>query len=77
MADKREKEKKNKEPRQAAPTLDQQQMARQSAPRPTMEDEARKIYQAQQAANIAGPNGAVDGFRVLREVIGREEVQQG
>ena len=76
MADKREKEKKNKELRQAAPTLDQQQMVRQSAPRPTMEDEARKIYRAQQAANIAAPNGAVDGFRVLREVIGREEVQQ-
>ena len=70
MADKREKEKVNKEQQ---PTLDQQMVQRQSAPRPTARQEAEKLYAMKQAG---ANDGAVDGFKVLREVIGREEVQQ-
>ena len=69
MADKQEKEKQNKE----QPTLDQQMVQRQSAPRPTAREEAEKLYMQQ---NQAPADGALDGFKVLREVIGREEVQQ-
>ena len=67
---------------QEKPTQDQipieEQMARrQSAPRPTAQSEFQKM----QAQKMASPqqidaNGAVSGFSVLAEVIGREEIQK-
>lgn len=50
---------------------EQQMMRRQSAPRPTLEDEVQKIN----AQAMAAPTGGVvDGFKVLDERIGREEI---
>ena len=44
---------------------------RQSAPRPTPESEVAKMQMAQPQA----PNGAMDGFKALTQVIGREQIQ--
>ncbi len=59
---------------------EEQMMRRQSAPRPTIEDEARKLYQMQQAKAMMGQGrdalGAMDGFKALAQVIGREQVQK-
>ena len=77
------KKNQNMEPEvQEKPTQDQipieEQMARrQSAPRPTAQSEVQKM----QAQKMASPqqidaNGAVSGFSVLAEVIGREEIQK-
>ena len=52
---------------------EQQMMRRQSAPLPTMEEEVQKIN-AQPMASPMG--GAVDGFKVLKQRIGKEEVQK-
>ena len=50
---------------------EQQMMRRQSAPRPTLDDEVQKIN----AQAMAAPTGGVvDGFKVLEERIGREEI---
>ena len=43
---------------------------RQSAPRPTPQSEVAKLQMAQPA-----PNGAMDGFKALAQVIGREQIQ--
>ena len=48
---------------------------RQSAPRPTPQSEALKMQTAM-SPNTADANGAVNGFAVLTEVIGREEIQK-
>ena len=53
--------------------FEEQMARRQSAPQPTAQDDAMKLYQAQAAAN---QNGAVDGFKALAQVIGREQVQK-
>ena len=54
-------------------------MRRQSAPRPTAQDEARRMYEAQQAQMMQGQgrdaSGALDGFKALAQVIGKEQVQ--
>ena len=54
-------------------------MRRQSAPRPTAQGELRKMYAAQQAQMMQGQGrdalGAIDGFKALAQVIGREQVQ--
>ena len=59
---------------------EEQLMRRQSAPRPTAESEARKMYQQQQAQMMMGQGrdatGAMDGFKALAQVIGREQVQK-
>ena len=59
---------------------EEQLMRRQSAPRPTAESEAQKIYQMQQAQMMMGQgrdaSGAMDGFKALTQVIGREQVQK-
>ena len=80
--------KKNKEPTEATqteatqsqPTNEEQMMRRQSSPRPTIEDEARRIYLKQQEQMMQGQGmseaGAMDGFKALAQVIGREQVQQ-
>ena len=66
----------------ATPTRsnDEQMMRRQSAPRPTAQSEAQRLYQMQQAKMMQGQGmndtGAVNGFKVLERVIGKEQVQQ-
>ena len=55
-------------------------MRRQSAPRPTAESEAQRLYQMQQQRMMQGqgimPSGAMDGFKALSQVIGKEQVQK-
>ena len=65
---------------QHQPTNEEQMMRRQSAPRPTVEEETMKALEAQQAKQMASSqggmvNGAMDGFKALAQVIGREQVQ--
>jgi hypothetical protein len=57
--------------------MEEQMVRRQSAPRPTPQSEMQKL-QAQQMASpqAVDQNGAVSGFSVLAEVIGREEIQK-
>ena len=50
--------------------IEEQMARRQSAPRPTPQSELQKMQMAQQA-----PTGAMDGFKALAQVIGREQVQ--
>ena len=54
-------------------------MRRQSAPRPTAQDEARRMYEAQQMKMMQGQgvdaSGAMDGFKALSQVIGKEQIQ--
>ena len=67
----------NTEPEKEQVPIEEQMMRRQSAPRPTAQQEAERLYQAQMTSpNQADHNGAVSGFRVLAEVIGREEIQK-
>ena len=66
-----ENEKKQEESNQKEMPLEEQRMHRQSAPRPTVSDELQRLGMANQH-----PDGVMDGFRVLEEVIGREEVQE-
>lgn len=57
--------------------IEEQMARRQSAPRPTAQEELQKMQQAQMVSpNQADQNGAVSGFGVLAEVIGREEIQK-
>ena len=59
---------------------EEQIMRRQSAPRPTAESEAQRMYQEQQAKMMMGQgrdaSGAMNGFKALTQVIGREQVQK-
>ena len=83
-----DRKKKNTEPteatqaeaKQSQPSNEEQMMRRQSAPHPTIQDEARRIYQQQQAQMMQGQGvdsmGAMDGFKALAQVIGREQVQK-
>ena len=69
------------QPTQNAPVSNEEQMMRrQSAPHPTIEAEAQKLYQMQQQKMMQGqgmmPTGAVNGFRVLERPIGKEAVQK-
>lgn len=59
-------------PKQAEIPMEEQMARRQSAPRPTAQSELQKmqIAQTQQA-----PSGAIDGFKALAQVIGREQIQ--
>ena len=58
----------------------EQLMRRQSAPRPTVQDEAMRLAQMQQAKMMMGQgvdaSGAMDGFKALAQVIGREQIQK-
>ena len=64
---------------QEAVSPEEQIMRRQSAPRPTAESEARRLYEMQQVQMMQGQGrdalGAMDGFKALEQVIGREQVQ--
>ena len=59
---------------------EEQMLRHQSAPRPTAESEAQRIYQMQQQKMMQGqgmnPMGAMDGFKALTQVIGKEQVQK-
>ena len=72
MAEKKKNEmpEKQEETAQAQIPLEEQIARRQSAPRPTPQSEYQKM--AQQAA----PTGAIDGFKALAQVIGREQIQK-
>ena len=50
--------------------IEEQMARRQSAPRPTVQDELMKMQQAQTKY------GVVDGFKALAQVIGREQIQK-
>ena len=54
------------------PTNEEQMMRRQSAPRPTVQDEMAKIAYGRQQM----PKGVTNGFNALAEVIGKEQVQK-
>ena len=64
----------------ATPSPEEQLMRRQSAPHPTIESEAAKFYQMQQLKMLMGQGmnalGAMDGFKALGQVIGREQIQE-
>jgi len=64
----------------ATPSPEEQLMRRQSAPHPTIESEAAKFYQMQQMKMMMGQGmnalGAMDGFKALGQVIGREQIQE-
>lgn len=73
MAIFRRNKKENTEPEQneqRQPTNDEQMMRRQSAPRPTVADALAKHGQGMTA------DGAINGFKALAQVIGREQVQK-
>lgn len=53
--------------------IEEQMLRRQSAPRPTAQSELQRMQVSPQQTN---KNGAVDGFSVLKEVIGKEEIQK-
>ena len=62
---------KNKEEEaQKQPTNEEQMLLRQSAPKPTAEEEAMKLMQGRT------PDGSINGLRALAQVIGREQVQK-
>ena len=71
MTDKKKKPPKQEEKQM---TNEAQMMVRQSAPQPTFED---YIAQQAQMQAIQNPNtsGAINGFQVLAQVIGKEQVQ--
>ena len=67
--DKRKKEKTPaKAPQEAAAAPEEQLARRQSAPQPTAQEELLKM--------VPPAEGAMDGFRALAQVIGREQVQE-
>ena len=59
---------------------EEQLMRRQSAPQPTAQGEAMRLQQLQQAKMMQGQgidaSGAMDGFKALAQVIGKEQIQQ-
>ena len=62
------------------PSPDEQMMRRQSAPRPTPQSEAQRLYAMQQQKMMQGQGvnstGAMDGFKALSQVIGKEQIQK-
>ena len=65
------KKKRTTEDTSAIP-FEEQMVRRQSAPRPTAQDEVQKMQMAQMTSP---PAGAIDGFKALAQVIGREQIQ--
>lgn len=61
-------------------SLDEQMTRRQSAPRPTAESEAQRLYEAQKAKMMQGQGtnamGATNGFKALAQVIGKEQIHE-
>ena len=58
--------------KEATPPIEEQMARRQSAPRPTPQSELLRMQMAQPKQ---APAGAMDGFKALAQVIGREQVQ--
>ena len=52
--------------------IEEQMLRRQSAPRPTAQEEVQRL---QMASSTAPKNEALDGFRALAQPIGKEQVQ--
>ena len=52
--------------------FEEQMARRQSAPRPTAQSEIQKM---QAASAMTAPTGAINGFKALTQVIGREQIQ--
>ena len=77
LFDKKKKQEEQVEEKPISP--EESQMRHQSAPQPTAMDEVAKIRALQQQKMMQGqgvaPNGAVDGMKVLQQVIGREQIQ--
>ena len=75
MADKKKSNQtepvKQPEQKQAQIPMEEQMMRRQSAPQPTAQEEAQKLYQ-----QMAQTPGTMDGFKALAQVIGKEQVQK-
>ena len=73
------KKKQNTEPEQqtqAQIPVEEQMARRQSAPRPTAQEELQKMRAAQMASpQQTAPNGAMNGFKALAQVIGKEQIQ--
>ena len=67
-------------PQNEAMSPEEQMLRHQSAPRPTAESEAQRLYQMQQQKMMQGQgmmaSGAMDGFKALAQVIGKEQVQK-
>ena len=61
-------------------SIEEQMMRRQSAPRPTPQSEVQRMQQMQQAKMMQGQgmdaSGAMDGFKALAQVIGKEQIQK-
>ena len=92
MAEKRKKENEKEQikaqeqtqtqekPEETPASNEEQMLRRQSAPKPTAEDEMMRIRQAQQAQMMSnqgiGANGAIDGLKALKQPVGREQVQK-
>ena len=59
---------------------EEQMLRHQSAPRPTAESEAQRLYQMQMQRMMQGQGtnamGAMDGFKALAQVIGKEQIQK-
>ena len=73
------KKKRTTEDTSAIP-FEEQMVRRQSAPRPTPQSEMQKATQmaaAQRVSQMMAPQqtGAIDGFKALAQVIGREQIQ--
>lgn len=66
--------KKTEEEPQRQPTNEEQMLLRQSAPRPTAEEEAMRLMQ--QNGQGMDAQGALNGFSALAQVIGKERVQE-
>ena len=54
------------------PTNDEQMLLRQSAPQPTVKSESDSLLQS----HGISPDGSIDGFSALAQVIGKEQVQK-
>ena len=67
-------------PQNEAMSPEEQMLRHQSAPRPTAESEAQRLYQMQMQRMMQGQgmmaSGAMDGFKALAQVIGKEQVQK-
>ena len=61
------------QPNEAIP-LEEQMARRQSAPRPTPQSEVQRLS-LMRGGNAQAPAGAMDGFKALAQVIGREQIQ--
>lgn len=71
----RKKKRPVEEPVQEQPTNEEQMLRRQSAPRPTAQDEAIRLMN-QMHPQGASQMGVMDGFKALAQPIGKEQVQK-